>query len=83
MVLSLVAGRKVARLGFQDGDGILSMLQRLLVSATLALVAMLSQRGRAAEARPYVELFVASAPPALAGEVSRARRWLAEGPAPR
>ena len=49
----------------------------------LALVAMLSQRGRAAEARPYVELFVASAPPALAGEVSRARRWLAEGPAPR
>ena len=44
----------------------------------LALAQLLAQRGRAAEARPYLELFVASAPPALyARDLARVRGWLA------
>jgi Tfp pilus assembly protein PilF len=46
----------------------------------VALGRLLAQRGRAAEARPYLELFVASAPPArYAREIEQARRWLAGG----
>jgi len=44
----------------------------------LALAQMLVQKGRAPEARPYLELFVASAPPALyARDLERVRGWLA------
>jgi tetratricopeptide (TPR) repeat protein len=40
----------------------------------LALAQLLAQRGRAAEARPYLELFAASAPPALyARDLARVR----------
>lgn len=46
----------------------------------MALVSMLTQGGRSKEARPYVELFVANAPPALyARDIGRARQWLAQG----
>jgi tetratricopeptide (TPR) repeat protein len=49
----------------------------------LALATLLGKRGRAAEARPYLELFVASAPTALyAREIERARRWLAQSASP-
>jgi hypothetical protein len=48
----------------------------------VALVTLLAQNKREREARPYVELFVASAPPALyASELARARSWLATTPA--
>jgi tetratricopeptide (TPR) repeat protein len=44
----------------------------------LALAQLLAQRGRAAEARPYLELFLASAPPAVhARDLERVRGWLA------
>ncbi len=44
----------------------------------LALGALLRSRGRLAEARVYLELFVASAPPGPpARDVERVRRWLA------
>jgi arylsulfatase A-like enzyme/Tfp pilus assembly protein PilF len=48
----------------------------------MTLAGMLLARGRAAQARPYVELFVTTAPPGgrYAGEVERARRWLASTP---
>jgi Flp pilus assembly protein TadD len=54
-------------------------------SGKLVTLAMLfGQRGRAAEARPYLELFVASAPPALyAQDIERARIWLAGSAPPR
>jgi tetratricopeptide (TPR) repeat protein len=46
----------------------------------MALVGMMIQGGRAQQARPYVELFVASAPPRLyAQDLERARQWLAQG----
>jgi hypothetical protein len=44
----------------------------------LALGALLVRSGRSTEARPYLELFVASAPAgAPTPEVEQARRWLA------
>jgi Tfp pilus assembly protein PilF len=47
----------------------------------LALGLLLWQRGRRAEARPYLELFAASAPPArYAREVERVRALLAASP---
>jgi arylsulfatase A-like enzyme/Flp pilus assembly protein TadD len=50
----------------------------------LALSALLRERGRAAKARPYLELFVASAPPAsYAQDIERVRGWLAGSLSPR
>jgi Tfp pilus assembly protein PilF len=41
---------------------------------------LLARRGQAAESRRYLELFVASAPPAVyAQDIERARRWLRNG----
>ena len=49
----------------------------------LAVGILLDQRGRPAEARPYLELFVAAAPrPRYEREIARAQSWLAGGHAP-
>jgi Flp pilus assembly protein TadD len=50
----------------------------------MGLAGLLLERGRGAQARPYVELFVSTAPERrYAREIERARRWLAGGAAPR
>jgi arylsulfatase A-like enzyme/cytochrome c-type biogenesis protein CcmH/NrfG len=46
----------------------------------LPLAGLLLQRGRPAEARAYLELFVSAAPPSLfAADLEKARAWLAHG----
>jgi cytochrome c-type biogenesis protein CcmH/NrfG len=48
----------------------------------LALASLIDRRGGGAAARPYIELFVALAPPErYAGELARVKAWLAGGAA--
>jgi Tfp pilus assembly protein PilF len=50
----------------------------------LPLASLLGRAGREAEARAYLELFAAAAPPALyARDIERARQYLARGGGPR